>query len=78
MKRKFLVLSTVLALAAGSLAACGNTENAAEAPVQEEAATQDSTEAAEATEAATQETAEIANPWVEITEDEAKERCWIC
>lgn len=76
MKRRLLVLTTVMALTAGSLVGCGSTDTGSQEPAQEEAAAQESTEAVEAAEATTQESAEIANPWVEITEDEAKELCY--
>lgn len=87
MKKKLVTMTLLLSLTAGTLAGCGGST---EAPAEQEAAvTQESTEAeapaesTESTEAAAEETTEaaeeeavgMANPWVEVSEGEAKEAC---
>nr|WP_297704327.1 hypothetical protein [uncultured Butyrivibrio sp.] len=70
MKKKFVVLTAVLTLAAGMLAGCKEAQETAQTePVKEEIAVTDDN-AGE-----TEQSVGIANPWVSITEDEAKEKC---
>lgn len=76
MKKRLVVLTTVLTLTAGIIAGCG----AESAPAQPQSTQPEAVqEEANATEAESTESAEqevgLANPWVTITEDEAKELC---
>jgi hypothetical protein len=73
MKKRFVMVATVLALTVGTIAGCGGAQEATQENVQTESV-QETAPAAE-TENSTQ-TAEIANPWVDITEEEANELCF--
>ncbi len=70
MRKKLVILTTVLTLAAGMLAGCGAAEQAAQTEVTQEEVGASGDNAGE-----TEEMVGIANPWVSITEDEAKELC---
>ena len=80
MKKRIVVLCTALALTAGVIAGCGAGDGAAlqeateSEATQEEAAPEDANAAA-ADSAETEQAVGLANPWVTITEDEAKELC---
>ena len=70
MKRKFLILTTVLTLTAGMIAGCGATEETAVAEV-----TQEEISAKGENSGETEELVGMANPWVTVSEEEAKEAC---
>ncbi len=74
MKKRIMMLTVVLALTAGTVAGCGSTQEAETATgvVKEEIPAQEV--AADTSKEAEQNT-QIANPWVTITEDEAKAAC---
>ncbi len=73
MKKRMVVLATVLTLAAGMIAGCGDVQETAQTETtQEETNVSDDTAGEAET---TEEVVGIANPWVSITEDEAKELC---
>ena len=73
MKRRLIVLLTALTLTAGLIAGCGSSEGAADAEAIPEEVAQESDNAANAD--ASEAVVGMANPWVTITEDEAKELC---
>ena len=84
MKRRLIILTTVLAMSASALAGCGSTQETPAAEGQTEAVSEGTSEEVQEAEAAeteaTEETAEdeqvgMANPWVVITEDEANALC---
>lgn len=72
MKKRITILTAVLALTAGIVAGCGSNQTAAGTAKTQETAQ-------EATPDASKDTAEqntqIANPWVEITKEEANQKC---
>ena len=77
MKRRFVVLTTVLALSAGVIAGCGNSQDTS-GTAETNAQTEQAQEAVEVTDASGEEkeqTVGLANPWVDITEEQAKENC---
>lgn len=75
MRKRFIVLTAVLALTVTTVAGCGSAQVTTEDQPQAQESTQaESTEAATAEEAK-EETTQIANPWVDITEEEANEKC---
>jgi hypothetical protein len=76
MKKRLVVLTTVLTLTAGIIAGCGAESDPAQPQSTQPEAVQEEANAteAESTESAEQEVG-LANPWVTITEDEAKELC---
>lgn len=74
MKRRFIVLTTVLALTAGMIAGCGSTQEAVVDVAQTEV-TAEQTSAKGDKEEATETPVGMANPWVTVSEEEAKEAC---
>ncbi len=75
MKRKFLVLTTVLTLTAGMIAGCGAAGEATQTEVAQEEVTQEDTSSKGENSGETEEPVGMANPWVTVSEDEAKEAC---
>ena len=78
MKRRFIVLTTVLALTAGVIAGCGSTQEASQNVAQEVAQTEVTAEPTSAKgdkEEATETPVGMANPWVTVSEEEAQEAC---
>ena len=81
MKKRIIVLATVLAMSASTIIGCGSTKEASEATTETSTSEESTAEAPEAAEPAetteeTEESVGMANPWVEITEEEAKDCCF--
>ena len=77
MKKRLIVLSTVIALSVCAVAGCGNQVSPASAQEAATAAAQNGAESAEeaSSEAGEEELIGMANPWVDITEEEANAEC---
>ncbi len=78
MKKRLIVLSTILAMSAVTVVGCGSAQETPDTASQTETVSEASTEVAEtpeATEETEEESVGLANPWVDITEDEANSLC---
>ncbi|SFC43651.1 hypothetical protein [Butyrivibrio sp. YAB3001] len=80
MKKRIVVLTTVFALTVGMIAGCGAAKEATSSETTQEETSaenvQETTAEASDSADAKEETVGIANPWVSITEEEAKEKCF--